>query len=44
MIINVKSAGLIAGNYAKIYFNGKMIEMKYGRGLNIVAWDQRSMK
>jgi hypothetical protein len=38
-VINVRSAGFRAGNYARIYFNGKLIRMRYGRGLNIVAWD-----
>jgi len=38
-VINVRSAGLRSGNYAKIYFNGRLIRMRYSRGLNIVAWD-----
>ena len=44
IVINVRSAGYKAGNYARIYFNGKLIRMRYGRGLNIVAWDQKNMR
>jgi len=37
--IKVQSAGFEAGNYARIYHNGKKMKIsRAGRGLNIFAW------
>jgi len=37
--IKVQSAGFEAGNYARIYHNGKKMRIsRAGRGLNIFAW------
>jgi hypothetical protein len=33
-----------AGNYARISVGGRVVKMRYTRGLNIVAWDPRSFK
>jgi len=37
--IKIQSAGFEAGNYAKIYHNGRRMNIsRAGRGLNIFAW------
>jgi len=37
--IKVQSAGFEAGNYARIYHNGRQMKIsRAGRGLNIFAW------
>jgi hypothetical protein len=36
--LRVESAGFEAGNYARIYHNGRKMKFKTGRGLNIYAW------
>src|SRR3989338_3707699 len=36
----VESAGMNDGNYARIYKNGELIDMEYGRGFNIAVIDK----
>ena len=39
--VRVQSAGYKAGNYARIMMNGQRVNMKSGRGLNVVAWTRK---